>query len=74
MLHHPGVGGIGPPDTYAWLLSLFSASLASERAAGLSGQATIHRRTLFLQSLTACLARGTTDMVVALSCFSHDDE
>ena len=56
------------------LLGLFASSLAAERASGGTGQDTLHCRTLFLQSLTACLARGTTDIVVALSCFSHDDE
>ena len=58
------LGGIGPPASLEWLLSLFAPSLAAERAAGLSGQATHHRRTLFLQSLVACLTRGTLDMVV----------
>ena len=65
------LGGVGPPDSRAWLDSLYGTSYAAELIAGGTGQQTARRRLLLYQTLHASLVRSTTDMVVALTSPTH---
>ena len=57
------LGGVGPAAAVDYIDSIFSPSLATERLAGGSGQRTAHRRLLFMQSLSAVIARASADAI-----------
>ena len=65
------LGGVGPPDSRAWLDPLYNVSYAAELIAGGTGQQTARRRQLLYQTLHASLVRSTTDMIVALTSPTH---
>ena len=58
-------GGIGPPESLAWLERIFSEAGAAERASGRgTGSATAQRKQLFFAALQAIAVRSSTLILV----------
>ena len=58
-------GGIGPPDSLAWIERIYVEAAANERISGRgNGSATARRKQLFFATLQAISARSSTVILV----------
>jgi hypothetical protein len=67
------LGGLGPPEAFHYLDSIFSELYTDERLRTGTVRHTSHLRTLFLQQLLASLTSASADMAQALPAAAATD-